>query len=90
MRGKILAQVEPDGVRISVIWRRVIGTAFVLPWVVTEVVLQGQSPALGYAAGLICGSLTIALWSERPPKLWVMALIGFTLAIAHVTLARHY
>lgn len=37
---------------ISITWKRVIGVAFVLPWVVFEVVLQGQKPDLGYAVGV--------------------------------------
>jgi hypothetical protein len=70
------------------VFRRIAALLCVIPWVVLDVIWRGEDPSLGYAVGIVCGVLTVALFAERPPKLWIMFVIGVLLAISHFILAH--
>jgi hypothetical protein len=63
--------------------RGALGLLFLLPWLLFERIAEYHNwPKTGYLIGLICGMLTGACFSEKPPKWWQLALIGaFLLAI---------
>ncbi len=61
--------------------KRILGLLFFLPWASMELLQQdGQRSDSAYWVGLVGGLITAHIWSENPPKPWVMALLGFTLA----------
>ncbi len=71
--------------------KRVIGSAFYLPWVMIELVKSPRERAdSGYWIGLLCGIITAYLWSERPPKLWISALTALFLLTVRLILIFHY
>ncbi len=72
----------------KLIFRRVFAFLCVIPWVAVEVIWRRSDPALGYSVGIVCGVLTVALFAEKPPKVWIMLVIGVLLAISHYILAR--
>jgi predicted RNase H-like nuclease len=41
---------------------------------------DGRRADSAYWVGLVCGLITAYIWSEKPPKIWIMALLGFVLA----------
>jgi len=75
---------EPKGEREKYSTARaLLGIALIVPWVVIDMVLKKQDPSLGYAAGLFLGVMSGNLLSPRPPRLWVIVLLGAVLAISH-------
>lgn len=66
----------------SRISRGAIGLTFLIPWVLFERMAEYHNwQKTGYLIGLICGMLTGACFSEKPPKWWQMALIGTLLFV---------
>ena len=65
---------------ISRVVRSALGLLLLLPWVIFERIAESHDwIAGGYLVGLICGMLTGACFSEKPPKWWQMALVGTVL-----------
>jgi hypothetical protein len=57
-----------------------LGLLFLVPWVIFERIAEYHDwQKGGYFVGLVCGMLTGASFSERPPKWWHLALIGAAL-----------
>jgi predicted RNase H-like nuclease len=66
---------------VSLTVKRVIGLLFFLPWASMELLQQnGQRADSAYWVGLVCGLITAYIWSEKPPKVWIMAVLGTALA----------
>lgn len=65
--------------------RGALGLLFVLPWLIFEHLAASQNWLTGgYLVGLICGMLTGACFSEKPPKWWQMAIIGTLIFIIRI------
>jgi len=73
---------------MSLFWRTAICVALVFPWLILQASQPGQKPDLGYALGLACGAVTVYIWSDRPPKFWIIALTSIILMIVHFVLVR--
>jgi hypothetical protein len=70
---------------ISRVVRGALGLLFLLPWVIFERIAESHNwLAGGYLVGLICGMLTGACFSAKPPKWWQMALVGAVLIVVRI------
>jgi hypothetical protein len=72
---------------VSLTVKRVIGLLFFLPWAFMELLPQGgQRADSAYWVGLVCGLITAHIWSEKPPKLWLMAVLGAALVAVRLAI----
>jgi len=47
---------------------------------------EGQRADSAYWVGLVCGLITAYIWSEKPPRIWILALLGAALAAIRLTI----